>query len=67
MPKGLFILNASVTITLTLTGATPVIFLMGTVTGRMGCIPILTINHQYKICYGDGDGVAWCERALTPM
>ena len=23
--------------------------------------------HQCNICYGDGDGVAWCERALTPM
>ena len=36
----------SVTVTITLTGA-PLIFLTGTVMGRMGCIPVLPINVMF--------------------
>ena len=46
--KGLFTPSDSDTVTITLMGwAAPLIFMTATVTGRMGCIPILPVNVTF--------------------
>ena len=60
--KGLFILNDSVTITVTLTIGTFDLFDRHC-DGQNGLHTHFA--HQCNVCYGDCDGVAYCERALN--
>ena len=60
--KGSFTPSDSVIVTITWMDMAPLICFDGYSDEQNGLLTHFA--RQRNICYGDGDGVAWCERAL---